>query len=157
MKKKKEFDPIVTNKDAGRDYFILDRFEAGIVLSGCEVKSLREHKASLAGSFAYLIKDELYLRNCYIAPYLQGGRENVEPLRERKLLLHRSQIHKLKIQSVERGSSLVPLRMYFNERGIAKVELGIGKGKKSYDKRADIKKRAAQRDIDRQVKAKNRG
>lgn len=146
---------ITTHKEARRDYFILDVLEAGIVLDGCEVKSLREGKASLAGSFARLEGDEVFLHNLYIAPYLMGNRENSEPTRERKLLLHRSQISKLRMKSQERGLTLIPLRMYF-KHGLAKVELAVGRGKNLYDKRADIKKKTSQREMDRAVKNRNR-
>lgn len=130
--------------------------EAGLVLSGCEVKSLRDHKASLAGSFAHLEGNEPFLYNLYIAPYEMGNRENSEePTRKRKLLLHRSQIEKLKTKTVERGLTLVPLKLYFNKRGVAKVELAVAKGKKLYDKRTDIKKREAQRQMERAMKSRN--
>ena len=149
-------DPVITtHKEARRDYFVLDAMEAGIVLGGCEVKSLREGKASLAGSFARLEGDEVFLHNLYIAPYLMGNRENLEPTRERKLLLHRSQINKLRMKTQERGLTLIPLKMYF-KHGLAKVELAVARGKNLYDKRADIKKRSSQREIDRAVKLRNR-
>ena len=156
MKEKKPDPAIVTNHEAGRDYFILETLEAGLVLNGCEVKSLRARQASLAGSFARLEGDEVMLYNLYIAPYAMGNRENPEPLRQRKLLLHRSQINKLKVKTDEKGLVLVPLKMYFNDRGIAKVELAVAKGKKFHDKRADIKKHSAQREIDRAIKNRNR-
>jgi len=156
--KEKETNPvIVTNREAGRDYFILETLEAGIMLSGCEVKSLRDHKASLAGSFARADGEELFLYNLYIAPYEMGNRENPEPLRKRKLLLHRSQINKLTAKTQEKGLALIPLRLYFNKEGIAKVELAVGKGKKYSDQREDIKKRSAKREIDREIKNRNRG
>ncbi len=157
MKGKREDPVIVTHHEARRDYFVLETLEAGLMLSGCEVKSLRDHKASLAGSFARLEGDELFLYNLYIAPYEMGNRENPdEPTRDRKLLLHRSQIEKLRSKTVERGLTLIPLKLYFNKRGIAKVELAVAKGKKLWDKRTDIKKRDAERDIDRAVKNRNR-
>ena len=156
MKDKEEGSVITTNREARRDYFIEDTQEAGIVLVGCEVKSLRDKQASLAGSFARVDGDEVILYNLYIAPYEMGNRENLEPKRERKLLLHRSQIHKLKVKTVEKGSVLIPLKLYFNGHGIAKVELAVAKGKKHYDKRSDIKKASADRDIDRAIKNRNR-
>ena len=130
MKEKKQDPVIATNREARRDYFILDTLEAGIMLAGCEVKSLRESKASLSGSFARLDGNEVFLYNLYIAPYAMGNRENLEPLRERKL--------------------------YFNDRGMAKVELAVVKGKKAHDKRSDIKKHAVSREIDRAIKNRNR-
>jgi SsrA-binding protein len=156
MKEKKQDPVIVTHKEAHRDYFILETLEAGIVLGGCEVKSLRGHNASLAGSFARIEGNDILLCNLYIAAYEQGGRENPPPLRERKLLLHRSQIDKLRSKTQEKGLALIPLKLYFNPRGIVKVELALCKGKKLYDKRADIKKRSAQREIDRAIKNRNR-
>ena len=156
MKEKKQDPVIATNREARRDYFILDVLEAGIMLAGCEVKSLRDSKASLSGSFARLDGNEVFLYNLYIAPYAMGNRENLEPIRERKLLLHRSQIEKLKVKTLEKGLALVPLKLYFNDRGIAKVELAVVKGKKAHDKRSDIKKQAISREIDRAIKNRNR-
>ena len=156
MKNKKQDPVIATNKEARRDYFILETLEAGIVLGGCEVKSLREGQASLSGSFARVDGAEIFLYNLYIPPYEMGGRENPEPLRERKLLLHRSQIEKLKAKTQEKGLALIPLRLYFNDRGVAKVELAVAKGKKLYDKRSDIKKKSMAREIDRAIKNRNR-
>ena len=156
MKEKKSNPVITTNREAHRDYFILETLEAGMVLVGCEVKSLREGNASLAGSFARLEGEEVRLYNLYIAPYLMGNRENPEPMRVRKLLLHKSQIHKLRVKTAERGLALIPLRLYFTERGRAKVELAVARGKKAYDQRAEIKKQAVKREIDRAVKNRNR-
>ena len=155
-KDKKENPVITTNREAKRDYFILDVVEAGLVLAGCEVKSLRDSQASLSGSFARLEREEVFLYNLYIPPYLMGNRENPEPRRQRKLLLHRSQINKLKVQTVEKGLALIPLKLYFNDRGIAKVELAVAKGKKLWDKRTDMKKASASREIDRAIKNRNR-
>lgn len=147
---------ITTNREARHDYFILETLETGIVLVGCEVKSLRDKQASLAGSFARVEGDGVTLYNSYIAPYEMGNRENPEPKRERKLLLHRSQIHKLKVKTLEKGCVLIPLKMYFNDHGIAKIELAVAKGKQHHDKRTDIKKASAKRDIDRAIKNRNR-
>jgi len=155
--KEKAEDPVITtNREARRDYFILETLEAGLVLGGCEVKSLRDRQASLVGSFARVQGDEAVLYNLYIAPYAMGNRENLEPKRERKLLLHRSQINKLKAKTVEKGLVLIPLKLYFNNHGIAKVELAVAKGKKLYDKRSDIKKASAAREVDRAIKNRNR-
>ena len=156
MKEKKSESLIVTNHEAGRDYFILETLEAGIVLGGCEVKSLRDRKASLAGSFARLEGSDAILYNLYIAPYAMGNLANLEPLRQRQLLLHRSQINKLKVKTIEKGLALIPLKMYFSDRGIAKVQIAVAKGKKHFDKRDDIKKRSAERDIARAIKNRNR-
>lgn len=150
--KKPELSVITTHKEAYRDYFILETLEAGLALAGCEVKSLRDKQASLAGSFARLDKGELFLYNSYIAPYEMGNRENPDSRRQRKLLVHRSQIEKLKVKSVEKGLTLIPLKLYFNPRGLAKVELAVAKGKKLYDKRSDIRKRDTSREMDRAIK-----
>ncbi len=147
---------IATYREARHYYEILDSVEAGIVLVGCEVKSLRAANCSLSGSFARFDKDGLYLQNLFIAPYEQGNRENPDPKRIRKLLLHKSEMHKLMGRMQEKGLVLIPLKMYFNVRGIAKVELGLGKSKKLFDKRSDIKERDSQRQLDRAVKNRNR-
>ncbi len=156
MKEKKTASIITTNREARRDYFVLEVLEAGIMLGGCEVKSLREGQASLSGSFARLNGTKVILHNLYIAPYAMGNRENLEPIRERQLLLHRSQIDKLRVKTIERGLTLIPLKLYFNDHGIAKVELAVAKGKKHFDRREDIKKRSAAREMDRARKNRNK-
>lgn len=132
---------VVTNKKARRDYEILETLEAGIALVGSEVKSLRQSNASLNDSYAKIEGSEVFLYNLYIAPYEEASYLNVDSVRVRKLLLHKQQISKLGDKVAQRGCTLVPLQLYFNERGRAKVELGLGKGKKLYDKREDIKRR----------------
>ena len=156
MKEKKENPTIATHREARHFYEILESLEVGIVLVGCEVKSLRMGGASLAGSFARFEGKDLMLQNLYIAPYLQGNRENPDAKRLRKLLLHKSQLEKLRGQMQERGLVLIPLKMYFNKFGIAKLELGLGKAKQARDQRSDIKKRDADRQIDRAMKNRNR-
>jgi SsrA-binding protein len=144
---------IARNKRARHDYQIIDTWEAGIVLTGTEVKSLRDGKANLTDSYGILNEGEVFLLNLHISPYEQGNRFNHEPTRTRKLLMHRKEIRKL-IGAVERqGLTLVPLEMYF-KRGVAKVTLALGKGKKLHDKRADEKKREDQRDMARAVRAR---
>jgi len=144
---------IARNKRARHDYQILDTWEAGIVLTGTEVKSLRDGKANLTDSFGILKDGELFLLNLHIAPYEQGNRFNHEPTRTRKLLMHRKEIRKL-IGAVERqGLTLVPLDLYF-KGGVAKLTLALGKGKKLHDKRADERKREDQRDMARAVRAR---
>ena len=144
---------IARNKRARHDYQIIDTWEAGIVLTGTEVKSLREGKANLTDSYGILNDGEVFLLNLHISPYEQGNRFNHEPTRTRKLLMHRKEIRKL-IGAVERqGLTLVPLDLYF-KGGVAKVTLALGKGKKLHDKRADEKKREDQRDIARAVRAR---
>ena len=144
---------IARNKRARHDYQIIDTWEAGIVLTGTEVKSLREGKANLTDSYGILNDGEVFLLNLHIPPYEQGNRFNHEPTRTRKLLMHRKEIRKL-IGAVERqGLTLVPLEMYF-KRGVPKVTVALGKGKKLHDKRADEKKREDQRDMARAVRAR---
>lgn len=153
---KEKKDPLIaTHHEARRDYEILESMEAGIALVGCEVKSLRGGKASLAGAFARPDEGEIFLYNLYIPPYIMGNRENPDPRRKRKLLLHKKQIEKLVARVQEKGLALVPLKMYF-KHGLAKLELAVGKGKKHWDKRTDIKKASVKRDIDRAIKNRNR-
>jgi len=143
---------IATNKKAFRDYEILERIEAGISLVGSEVKSLRASKASLVDGFARIDGDEVNLYNVDIAAYAQASYLNVEPKRVRKLLLHRAQILKLREKTSQRGFVLVPLKLYFNSRGVAKIEMALAKGKKLYDRRSDIKKKEADMAIRRAVR-----
>lgn len=146
---------VALNRKARRDYAIEDEVEAGIVLVGTEVKSLRSGKANIADAFAGVKEDELWLYNASIQPYAQGNRFNHEERRPRKLLLHKKQIEKLVGKLKVKGVTLVPLALYFNARGIAKVKLGLATGKKEYEKRADIKKRDWQRDKARIMREKN--
>jgi SsrA-binding protein len=139
---------IVSNRKARHDYSILDTYEAGLVLVGTEVKSLREGKASLAEAFATVDDGEVWLRNVHIPEYVQGTWTNHMPRRNRKLLLHRREIERLIGKTKESGLSLVPLSMYFKD-GKVKVEIALAKGKKSYDKRQDLAKRDANREVSR--------
>ena len=162
MKNKKEEkkpDPlIVSHHEARRDYFIIETLETGIVLEGWEVKSLREAKSSLSGSFARFEKNELFIYNFYIAPYEKASLLNpVDPNHQRKLLLRRPQLERIHAQVKEKGIALIPLKLYWSKTGIAKVELALAKGKKLYDKRAEIKKDTTRREIDRAIKNRNRG
>ena len=140
---------IAKNRKARHDYFIEDTYEAGIVLVGTEVKSLRQGKASLKESFADFKDGELYVYQMHISPYEQGNIFNKDPLRDRKLLLNRREINKLVGLTKQKGYSLVPLNMYF-KGSLVKIELGIGKGKKLYDKREDI----AKKDVERRIRQK---
>jgi len=140
--------PIAQNRRASHDYFILDTYEAGLVLSGTEVKSLRQGKAGLAEAYATVEGDEAWILQLHIPPYEQGNRWNLDPLRRRKLLLHRGEIARLKEAVARKGLTLVPLRLYFS-RGHAKLLLGVGKGKKTYDKRHAIAERDAKREMER--------
>ena len=144
---------IASNKTARLNYDIGDIYEAGIVLSGTEVKALRAGKANIKDSYAVVNDNEVYLREMHISHYDHGNRFNHEPLRPRKLLLHKREIHKLYSKSREKGLALVPLKLYF-KNGKVKVEIGIGKGKKIYDRREDIKQRDERRDISRSFKSK---
>lgn len=146
--KKPALGKIASNRKARHDYEIVDTLEAGISLTGTEVKSLRNGGASLVDGFATISDDEVWLRNVHIAEYVQGTWTNHAPRRPRKLLLHRAQIDKLAMKIHEGGYALIPLSLYFVE-GRVKVELGVGRGKKMYDKRQDIAKRDAMREVDR--------
>lgn len=140
---------VARNRRATHDYFIDDRIEAGIVLQGTEVKSLREGKANIAEAYAAEQAGDLYLLNATIPEYRGGNRFNHAPTRPRKLLLHKRELAKL-VQAVRRqGQTLIPLSLYFNPRGLAKIEIGLGRGKKLHDKRASIKERDWQRDKQR--------
>lgn len=142
---------IAENRKARHDYHIIDRFEAGMVLTGTEVKSLRQGKANLKDSYARIRKGEIYVHQMHISPYTFAYYDNHEPLRPRKLLLHRYEIRQLYGKLNERGFTLVPLRLYFRD-GKAKVELALAKGKLKYDKRETIRRRDEQRDLERQRK-----
>lgn len=145
---------ISENRKARHDYFIHETFEAGIELVGTEVKSLRAGKANLKDSYAAITKNaELYLYKLHISPYEQGNQFNHDPLRDRRLLMHRREINKLIGKTKEKGFTLVPLKLYF-VRGRVKVELALASGKKLYDKRRDQAERSAKRDIDRAMKEK---
>ncbi len=143
---------IATNRKAYHDYFIEEKFEAGIGLTGTEVKSLREGRANLQDSYAAVKDGEVYLYHCHISPYRHGNIMNHDPTRTRKLLLHHKEIDKLIGKTQQKGLTLVPLRMYFSPRGKVKVELGLAKGKKHYDRRESIKARDAGREIERTMK-----
>ncbi len=143
---------VANNKKARHDFFIEEVYEAGIVLTGTEIKSVRQGKVSIKESFAKIENGEMILYGMNISPYEQGNRYNVDPLRPRKLLLHKQEIRKLIGYTTLKGLTLVPLQMYINEEGRAKVEIAVARGKKLYDKRDDIAKRDAQRDMDRSMK-----
>lgn len=146
---------ICNNKKAFHNYFIEEKFEAGMVLRGTEVKSLRLGKANLNDSFALVKNGEAFLNNLHISPYDFGNRENHDPERVRKLLLHRKEIDKLHSKVREQGYSLVPLRLYF-KNGLVKVEMGLAKGKKLYDKREDMKKEDQRREMAQAIKSRKR-
>ncbi|KKK39409.1 single-stranded DNA-binding protein [Mesobacillus campisalis] len=139
---------VAQNKKAYHDYFIEETFETGIVLQGTEIKSIRAGKVNLKESYARIRDGEVFLYGMHVSPYEQGNRYNHDPLRERKLLMHRREISKLIGETKEIGYALVPLKIYL-KNGYAKVLLGLAKGKKKYDKREDLKKKEAKRDIER--------
>lgn len=137
------------NRQATFDYFIETRYQAGMALLGTEVKSLREGKASFNDSFCVVQQGEIFIKSLHIAPYSHGSHSNHEPLRDRKLLLTKKEISRIASALKEKGYTLVPLRIFFTEKGLVKIEIGLGKGKKQYDKRETIKKREAEREIQR--------
>lgn len=146
---------ICNNKKAHHDYIIEQKFEAGMVLTGTEVKSLRQGKANLNDAFAQIKAEEAFLNNLHISPYAFGNRENHDPDRMRKLLLHKKEIIKLFSNIREQGYTVIPLRLYF-KNGLVKVELGLAKGKKLYDKREDLKLKDHQRDMAQALKGRSR-
>lgn len=143
--------PTIENRKARHEYRVHETFEAGVVLKGTEVKSLREGNASLSEAFAYMQDGEVWLRDMYIKPYKQGSWANHEERRSRKLLLKKREIAELDKAVNRKGFTIIPLKLYF-KRGYAKILLGIAEGKKKYDKREDIKERDVKREIDRKVK-----
>ncbi|MBN2181380.1 MAG: SsrA-binding protein SmpB [Sedimentisphaerales bacterium] len=143
---------VAVNKKAYRNFEFVDKYEAGLSLLGTEVKSLRESAADLSGSYARLEDKQCWLVGANISQYKQGGNRQHEPTRKRKLLLHKSEIRRITIKLEQRGFTLVPLRLYFNDRGLAKIELALAKGKRQYDKRQTITERDQKRDLDRSMK-----
>lgn len=148
---------IATNKKAYHDYFIDETFETGIELTGTEVKSLRQNRAALRDSFATVRAGEVWLHGVHISPYSHGNRANVEPDRKRRLLLHKKEIRYLIGKTKEKGYTLVPLKLYFSERNMVKVELGLARGKKNYDKRDSIAARDQKRDVERALRERQKG
>ena len=149
---KREKRMVANNKKARHDYFIEEVYEAGIVLTGTEIKSVRQGKVSIKESFAKIEKGEMFIYGMNISPYEQGNRYNVDPLRPRKLLLHKQEIRKLIGYTTTKGLTLVPLNMYINTDGREKVEIAVARGKKNYDKREDIARRDAARKMDHAMK-----
>jgi SsrA-binding protein len=145
---------VANNKKARHDYFIKETYEAGIALTGTEIKSIRAGKVSIKESYASIDSGEVIINGMHISPYDKGNRFNVDPLRPRKLLLHKREIRKLEAKTTRQGMTLVPLRVYINADGLAKMELALAQGKKLYDKRESIAKKDAARDMDRAIKMK---
>jgi SsrA-binding protein len=139
------------NRAAFHEYFIDNKYVAGIALTGTEVKSLRDGKASFNDSYCIIHKGEVWLKNLHIAEYSHGTVNNHEPLRDRKLLLQKREIRKIESNLKEKGYTLVPLRIFFNEKNLIKVEIGLGKGKKLHDKRETIKRRDLEREMKRHI------
>ena len=149
---KREKKMVANNKKARHDYFIEETYEAGIVLTGTEIKSVRAGKVSIKESYAKIENGEMIVYGMNISPYEQGNRFNVDPLRPRKLLLHKQEIRKLIGYTTIKGLTLIPLNMYINEDGRAKMQLAVARGKKNYDKRDDMAKKDAARKIDQAMK-----
>jgi SsrA-binding protein len=147
---------ITSNRKARHDYAILDTYEAGLALTGTEVKSLRDGKASLQEAYARMEGDEIFLVGMHIPEYRHGNRANHDPTRPRKLLLHRKEIERLRGMLLQKGLTVVPLRLYW-KAGRAKVELGLARGKRDYDRREDVAKREAKREIARAMARRTRG
>lgn len=143
---------IANNKKARHEYFIEDVFEAGVVLTGTEVKALRLGQGNIKESYAVLVDAELFIQGMHISPYEMGNRYNEDPVRTRKLLLHRREIDKLIGLTQKKGYTIVPLRLYLSGKGLVKLEIGVARGKKLHDKRHDIAKKDADRDMQRQLK-----
>ena len=156
MAKERAEKVVATNRKAFHDYHVEERLEAGIVLKGTEVKSIREGRVNLRDSYASVDHNELVLHHCHISPYSHGNIMNHDPVRPRKLLLHRKEINKLLDKTQQKGLTLVPLRIYFSPRGLAKVELALAKGKKLYDRREAIKAREVGREVERAIKGSRR-
>ena len=146
--------PVANNKKAYHDYFIEEKYEAGLALHGTEVKSLRMGKCSVKESFVRIERGEVFVYGMHISPYEKGNIFNKDPLRVRKLLLHRQEIRRMESRIAEKGYTLVPLQVYF-KNGLAKVEIGLAKGKKLYDKRQDIAKKDQRREAEKEFKIRN--
>lgn len=156
MPKESAHKDITVNRKAFHDFFIEEKLEAGLVLKGTEVKSLREGKVNLRDGYASVEHGNVVLHHCHIGAYSHGNIMNHEPVRPRTLLLHRKEINKLMGRVQQRGLTLIPLRIYFTPRGLAKIELALARGKKHYDHRETIKKREAGREIERAMKERPR-
>ncbi|WP_194776608.1 SsrA-binding protein SmpB [Pararhodonellum marinum] len=139
----------IKNKKASFEFEFLDKYVAGISLKGTEIKSVREGKVSLVEAFCYFRRGELYIKQMHIAPYSMAAHFNHEATRERKLLLQKKELNKLESKFDQKGLSIIPVRIFINDRGLAKVEIALAKGKKTHDKRDDIKKKDAKRELDR--------
>jgi len=147
MKNKKSNNLLFKNKKVFFDYDIVDKIEAGIILSGTEVKSVRDSKINMNGSFCIIKDNEIFIKGMDIAIYDEGSMNNHDPKRDRKLLLHKKQINKIKIKLEEKGFTIIPIKLYPNENGIFKIEIGIGKGRKLHNKKEYIKDRESKKEL----------
>ena len=154
MSKKEDKKVIAKNKAATHEYFIEDVYEAGISLFGTEVKSIRAGKVNLKDSYAYIKNGEVFVANMHVSPYEQGNIMNKDPLRHRKLLLNKKELVKLIRATKETGNTIIPIKMFINDKGLAKIEIGLARGKKMYDKRQSLKEKDDKREIDRIKKDK---
>jgi SsrA-binding protein len=145
----KEYQPTIRNKKASFEYNFLSTYKAGIMLTGTEVKAIREGKATLNDAYCIFQNEELWIKNMHISEYNQGSYNNHEAKRLRKLLLNKSELVKIKSKMKEKGNTIIPIQLFFNERGIAKIEIAVARGKKMFDKREDIKKRDVEREMKR--------
>ncbi len=152
MKKEKRHNIVIRNKKASHDYIFIDTFITGIQLTGTEIKSIRAGKASLVDSYCRFINGELYVTGMHISEYFWGNINNHETRRERKLLLHKKELRKLERKLKESGLTIIMTKLFINERGLAKTEIALAKGKKEYDRRETLKRKDAQREIDRRLK-----
>lgn len=152
MSKKYEL-PEIVNRKAKFNFEFIETYKAGMVLTGTEIKSIKEGKVNLGDSFCYFRNGELWLKNLHISEYKNGSYANHEPMRLRKLLLTKKEIQKLEGKIKEKGLTIIPYKVFFNERGLAKIEIALAKGKKSFDKRESIKERDTKKEVDRALKA----
>ena len=143
---------VILNKKASFEFLLLQTFTAGIILTGTEVKAIREGKASLSEAYCLVANGEIWLKNMHISEYKQGSYNNHEPKRLRKLLLNRTEIRKIESRLKEKGTTIVPTQLFFNERGFAKIDIAVARGKKMYDKREDLKKKDQEREIRKVVR-----
>lgn len=151
MDKKKKFDKIINikNRKASYEFEFIDKYVAGVVLTGTEIKSIREGKVSLTEAYCYFRRGELFIKQMHIAPYSLASHFNHDAVRERKLLLHKQELRKMENKFAEKGLSIVPIRIFINNKGLAKIEIALSKGKKVHDKRQSIKEKDAKRDLQR--------
>jgi SsrA-binding protein len=149
--KKNKFDKIINirNKKASHEFEFVDTFVAGLMLTGTEIKSIREGKVSLTEAFCYFRREELFIKQMHIAPYSMAANYNHDAVRERKLLLNKKELDKLETKFSEKGLSIIPIRIFINDKGLAKMEIALAKGKKLHDKRQDIKEKDVKRELDR--------